>query len=116
VLGIRLLLIVTMASILVWFLRSRDTASVRAGKKLLLAAIVVTAIVSVLRPGLVDSAAALLGVGRGADLLLYLLTVAFLFVSLNGYLKFKEMEHRIGILARELALSDEDLDDPPSKS
>jgi small membrane protein len=44
------------------------------------------------------------GVGRGADLLLYALCVAFLFVSIALYLRLKELDDRFVELARRHAL------------
>jgi small membrane protein len=108
-LGIRVLLIVALASVLLWFLRSRNATSVRAVKKLLLAGLVVFAIVAVVQPELTDTVASWLGVGRGADLLIYAVTVAFLFVTLNGYLKFHELQGRLTTLAREVALLEQRL-------
>lgn len=102
--GIRVLLISALAILLVWFLRSRNAASVRALKKVFLVALIAFAMVAVLNPDVTDSLAALLGVGRGADLLLYSVTVAFLFFAMNSYLKNLEMEQRIVVLTREIGL------------
>jgi hypothetical protein len=46
------------------------------------------------------------GVGRGVDLLLYGLVLAFVFVVTNIYLKFKDYEQRINKLARSIALAE----------
>lgn len=42
---------------------------------------------------------------RGTDLLLYGLVVAFMFVTLSTYLRFREQELRYARLARAVALS-----------
>jgi hypothetical protein len=105
--AIRVVLVAAFGLLLVGFLQSRNAASIRAVKKVLLVGLVVFAIVVVLQPGIADGLANILGVGRGADLLLYSVTVAFLFVSLNGYLKFLEMESRFAALVRAVALLEE---------
>lgn len=102
--GIRAVLIVALFALLIWFLRSRNATSVRATKKILLLALLGFAVIAVLNPRLTDLLASLLGVGRGADLLLYALTVSFFFFAMNGYLKHLDMEQRIVTLVREVAL------------
>lgn len=42
--------------------------------------------------------------GRGADLITYLVEVGILFVVLHYYMKFVELEERITELVREIAL------------
>jgi len=114
--AIRILLVGSLGLALVWFLRSRNATSVRAAKKVLLVALVLFAVIVILEPSIADSLAHLLGVGRGADLLLYSVTVAFFFVALNGYLKFHEVESRFARLAREVALLEERIREPRSDS
>lgn len=110
-LGIRVILVVVLFALLVWFLRSRNASSVRAIKKVMLFALIGFAVVAVLNPELTNRLAALLGVGRGADLLLYALTVSFFFFAMNSYLKHLEMEQRIVALAREIALLERRIDE-----
>ena len=54
----------------------------------------------------------LVGVGRGTDLVLYALCVAFLFMTIALYLRLNEMHDRYVELARRLALH-EALHDTP---
>jgi hypothetical protein len=63
-------------------------------------------IVSVADPESTNRLAGAVGVGRGADLLLYLTVLGFLFVSVNTYLKFKDQDARIALLARRLAIEE----------
>ena len=49
--------------------------------------------------------AQLVGVQRGTDLMLYGLIVAFVFVTISSYLRFREQELRFARLARAVALS-----------
>lgn len=102
---VQLLLIAGIAAVVLSFLRNRNAARIQAGKKVLFALFVVACIASVAQPEMLTRIANAVGVGRGADLVLYALVVAFAFVSLNTYLKFKDMEARVTVLARQLAIS-----------
>jgi len=44
------------------------------------------------------------GVDRGTDLMLYALVIAFLFVTMSAYIRFREQELRYARLARAVAL------------
>lgn len=61
-------------------------------------------VVSILFPALVTSVANLVGVGRGTDLILYVLVLAFLFVTMGMYQRMSALEERCVILARQVAL------------
>jgi hypothetical protein len=63
-------------------------------------------IVLVISPSLATKVATLLGVGRGADLLLYFGFIAALFVCANFYFRLKRQEAQIATLVRTLAVSD----------
>ena len=54
----------------------------------------------VIRPDDITWMATQLGVGRGTDLVLYLLVMGFGFFAISTYLRFKEMELRYARLAR----------------
>jgi small membrane protein len=88
----------------VYFLRNRARARAKAYKKLALLIFVLVSIVTILFPDLLSGVANLLGIGRGADLLLYGLALTVLFQMLNNYLKDKEASYTINQLARELAI------------
>lgn len=59
---------------------------------------------AVVFPGLADDAAHLVGVGRGADLVMYTAVVAVMFVLLHYYTKFVELQGQVTTLTRELAI------------
>ena len=88
----------------VYFLRNRGRARTKAYKKLALLIFVVISVITILFPDLLSEVAKVLGIGRGADLLLYGLALAVLFQMLNNYLKDKEASHTITQLARRLAI------------
>jgi small membrane protein len=102
--GIRIVLISSILLVSWWFLRQRNSSRTRAGKKVLLVLFAGLAIMMIVDPSLTDALARLVGVGRGADLLLYALVIAFLYVTINSYLKFKELEDRNIELARRFAV------------
>lgn len=102
---IQLLLLAAIALITVALTRSTTTSSHQAIRRLLLTGFVCTAIVSVLFPVWLTRLAQLVGVGRGADLLLYGLVIAFLGYLATAFRRFSQLERRITVLGRELALT-----------
>jgi hypothetical protein len=103
---IQILLIVVTVGILFLLLQKRAAARTRAWKRLILVALVAVAIASILNPELTTRAANMVGVGRGTDLLLYVLTAVFLYVVVGFYLKFRDVERQVTVLARRLALDE----------
>lgn len=103
---IKLLLLAALALALGSALRNRNTVRFQAGKKVMLLLFVLLAVAAVVRPDLVTTIANAVGVGRGSDLLLYILVMAFLFVVLNVYLKFKDADAREADLVRVLAIAE----------
>ena len=59
----------------------------------------------VLAPDLTNKAADLVGVGRGADLFIYLAIVGFGFLFLLFYSKIRQLEATLTDLARNIAIS-----------
>jgi hypothetical protein len=103
---VQVLLISAIAILVFFFLRKRNNMRYQAGKKILLGILAVASVVAVVDPDSLTRVANLIGVGRGTDLLLYGLVVAFFFVSLNTYLKFRDQETRLVRIARRLALDE----------
>lgn len=103
---IKVLLVVVALGLLFFMLQRRAAARTRAWKRLILVLLVLMAIVSIINPELTTRIANLVGVGRGADLLLYVLTAVFLYVVVGFYLKFRDVERQVTVLARRLALDE----------
>jgi hypothetical protein len=103
---IKILLIIAVLVLLRLVLRSHGTTRGGAYVKIGMGAFLVFAIYAVLRPDDVTWIAAKVGVGRGTDLVLYLLVVGFGFFAISTYLRFKEVELRYARLARAIALSE----------
>lgn len=103
---IKVILLVAIVVVTVMLTRSTAGARHQAVRRLMLVAFVVLALVAVLFPPFLTQVARAVGVGRGADLLLYGLTVTFLGYVAASYRRLREMEHQVTVLARELALRD----------
>ena len=74
-------------------------------------AFVIVAIVSILFPQWLSYVANLIGVGRGADLLLYALVLAFLISVATTYRRNVQLNRRITHLAREITLTRAEAED-----
>ena len=85
----------------------------QAVRRILLVLFVLGAAVAVLFPQVLTWIANLVGIGRGTDLLLYLLVIAFLALVATTYRRFRQMEEQITTLSRRLALFE--ADPPPEK-
>ncbi len=103
---IQVFLIAATLGLVVVLLQRRGTARTRAWKRLIMVALAAAAVVSILYPGLTTRVANFVGVGRGTDLLLYLLVAVFLYVVVGFYLKFRDVERQLTVLARRLAIDE----------
>src|SRR6266576_3859132 len=101
---IQALLIAAFVAVLIWALQNRSATRLRAWKNLLLVMFIAFAAVAIIWPQTLTDVAHLVGVGRGTDLLLYVLVVSFVFFVLSVYLKFKDLEQRYVKLARHISL------------
>ena len=101
---IQVLVIAAVIALLVYLLRSRGSVHARAWVKVGYVVFVVAGIYAVLRPDDTTVIANWVGVHRGADLMLYMLIVAFAYTTLNTYLHFRDIELRYARLARAIAL------------
>ena len=110
---IQVLLIATVLVVGALLVRSTAGARHQAVRRLLLGVLVALAVASILLPGAVTAAANAVGVGRGTDLLLYGLVIAFLGFVVSSYRRARHLEETITELARRLAL-DEAL--PPAEA
>lgn len=94
------------AIVLVAFALTRATSGARrqALRRLLLVGFVLAAALSVIFPGALTRLANSIGVGRGADLLLYALVIAFLSYVATSYRRTSALSRQITVLARQVAL------------
>ena len=103
---IKIVLIIAVIGLAVFLLRNHGTNRGGAYVKIAMALFLLFAAYAVVRPDDVTWAASVLGVGRGADLVLYALVVGFGFFAISTYLRFKELELKYARLARAIALND----------
>ncbi len=108
---IQLVLIVVVVLIAVRLLRDRG-ARTQAVRRLGLLLFAAFAVWSILFPSVWNEIAKVVGVGRGTDMVLYALVVAFLSFTLTTYVRFREFEARYTKLARRLALDEADPPQP----
>jgi hypothetical protein len=102
---IQLVLIVVVIAAAARLLRGRG-ARTQAMRRLGLLLFAGLAIWSILFPEVWNRIARLVGVGRGTDMVLYALVVAFLSFTLTTYVRFRGFEARYTKLARRLALDE----------
>ena len=103
---IKILLFLGLAMIAVIGLRSPRGARHTALRRIALIVFVGLAGLSVLFPVIWNAAAQAVGVGRGTDLILYILIVAFLLYIETSYLRSRKLEDDITSLARRIALDE----------
>lgn len=101
---IRLLLIASVLAMLVVMLRATGSARQMAIRRIALLCFAAAWVAAVLSPSALTSAANVAGVGRGTDLLLYVLVVAVLLMAVGLNQRIGRLEERLLRLTRELAL------------
>jgi hypothetical protein len=111
ILLIQVLLILVVIAVVARLFRSRGARS-QAIRRLGLLLFAGFAVVSILFPAVWNRIATIVGVGRGTDMVLYALVVAFLSFTVTTYLRFREIETRYTKLARRLALDEAERDYP----
>lgn len=104
ILVLQIALIAVAVAIILRSLSVRSTHSGKAWKKIALVLLAFAMIIAVLNPDMTNTVANLLGVGRGADLLLYGLTCAFIFYALNMYLRKQDDLDTTIRLGRKIAI------------
>ena len=102
---IQIVLIAVVMAVVARLFRSRG-ARAQAIRRLGLLLFAAFAVVSILFPAVWNRLAHLVGVGRGTDMVLYALVVAFLSYTVTTYLRFRDLEVRYTRLARRLALDE----------
>lgn len=108
---IQILLVVAVIVIGLFLARPTGGDSHLAIRRLFMFGFVIVAIVSILFPQWLSYIANLIGVGRGADLLLYALVLAFLISVATTYRRNVQVNRRITHLAREITLARAEAED-----
>lgn len=102
---VQILLIAVVIAVAARLFRSRGERS-QALRRIGLLLFAAFAVVSILVPDTWNAIARVAGVGRGTDMVLYALVVAFLSSTVTTYLRFRDMETRYTRLARRIALDE----------
>lgn len=108
---IQVLLILGIVGVALVLNRTTADSRHQAIRRLLLLGFVAAAVVSVAVPSVLSRLAAFVGVGRGTDLLLYALVIAFLSYIATSLRRTRQLTSRITVLARELALAQARIED-----
>ncbi|WP_406089899.1 DUF2304 domain-containing protein [Kitasatospora purpeofusca] len=103
---IQLVLIAGAVILAFMFIRRWDAANTRAWKRIAFSVFVVANIYAILRPSDVTWFAHKMGVGRGTDLVLYVMVLAMGFLTLNTFLRFRSLEKKLTDLARTVAINE----------
>lgn len=101
---IQLLLIVGFLGLLAYFFKHQGSYQMKAWSKILMVLFTLVAIYVIAFPDSSNALAHSVGVARGADLLLYILTLSFVFVLLNLYISRKREDRRVVALTRRVAI------------
>lgn len=102
---IKVLLVAAALGVGVLVLREKVPGQREGSRRAVGLVLVVTGIVAVLWPELTTMAANAVGVGRGTDLVLYLLVIVFAYSALVTAQRIHQLQRDITVLTRELALS-----------
>ncbi|GAB3767992.1 hypothetical protein FB382_002284 [Nocardioides ginsengisegetis] len=106
---IKVLLLASLGSAGLFVLRGHRSALNLLVRRALTLGAIACGGLAVLFPSAVTRTAELVGVGRGTDLVLYVLCVAFLFVSTSLYTRHTDMHDRFVELTRQQALLEAEL-------
>jgi hypothetical protein len=106
---VQIVLIVAAIGALVYFVRRGHSVRIRASKRIAFSVFIAVNVYAVLRPDDITWVAQRLGIGRGTDLVVYLLVVAFVFGMINTYLRNRELSDQLTDLARTVAIREAEL-------
>lgn len=108
---IQFLLIAAVVVIGLFLMRRTGADSHLAIRRMLMGLFVLAAILAILFPQTLSWLANLIGVGRGADLLLYALVIAFFAFIYTQYRHNLATQRKVTLLARRLALLEAQVED-----
>lgn len=102
---IKALLLVALCVATLTALRHQSGTTALAVRRIALLTLLVMGALSVMFPSAVTAVANAVGVGRGADLVLYTLVIVSLFSWIGIYRRMQDLEDRLVTLARQCAIS-----------
>ena len=101
---IKILLVAALGCAVLFAMRTQARGNHLAVRRIAAVGFMVAGALAVLLPETTTTVANWVGVGRGTDLLLYVLVVAFLFVTIGLHQRLHALERRFVDLARAMAL------------
>lgn len=104
-------LVIALALIGLYLVKARKSASQQAIRRLFILIALLAGLFAVLFPNYTNAIANLLGIGRGADLLLYGFVIFVLFYVVHQYRRQLWQQKVTTDLARALTLAQADIDD-----
>ncbi|MDA8777049.1 DUF2304 domain-containing protein [Pontimonas sp.] len=107
----QLIIALALGSVGIYLLKARRTASHQAVRRLFIVLALLAGFVAVIFPSYTTALAGLLGIGRGADLLLYCLVVFVLFYVVHQYRRQLWQEKLTTDLARAITLTRAEIQD-----
>lgn len=102
---VKVLIIVVLLIAAHFILKPVKSAQHLAMRRLAMMVFIAFAIVAALFPSLLSHLASFLGIGRGTDLLLYVLTLAFFSTVVTAYRRDSATEKKLTQIARTIALN-----------
>jgi hypothetical protein len=114
--AIQIILIFGFLLFLWRFLSDPASHRIHAWIKILTALFTVLAVIVVAFPNISNDVAHAVGVTTGANLLLYFLTLAFIFVVVNLYIRNKTENERLVALVRKIAILEAQIAEKDKKS
>jgi small membrane protein len=106
---IQFVLVLAVLTIMYVFVRRSHAIYVQASKRIALVLFALANVYAVMRPDDLTAIARVLGVGRGTDLVLYALVVAFMAGMFSMYQRFRVVDRRYTELARTVAIREAEL-------
>ncbi len=103
---IKMLLLVSLGAAALLAVRNRFPVAGLALRRILGVLVLGVGATAIVMPELVTWIAHRVGVGRGTDLVLYVLAVVSLFVWIAEYQRIRNLEDQIAALSRSLAISE----------
>lgn len=113
---VKALLITSFVVLALVIVVPRKGARPLAIRRLTVLLVFLLAIVAVISPDWVSALAAMVGVGRGTDLVLYALVVLFAGQTITSGIRYSSLEQNTTELARQIALLSADPIDHPDES
>ncbi len=107
---IKTILVVASLLILFWFLSNYKTTKGKAWVKICAVMFISITVSFVMFPEMSNRIAHFMGVGRGADLILYMTVISFIAFGLLQYVKSKEDRNKIVTLARKIAIIESNME------